>query len=314
MFGIDDAIIAAGIGLGATALGGGLAYGASRESTKEQRKQRKLAEKMAKGSGCKGGTCGRKPSPQAAPQSSLQQQLSPQGQIPEVGGQGNVWTGYDASAQQLPRFNPEQQSAMSQLLGQGLQNTNPDFLEQRAQKQFYRDIVPTLAERFTSMGAGAQGSSDFRGSLSAAGSDLASQMQALRAQVGGQQLAYGLQPQFENIYNPERQGLLQSAASTLAPAATQLAGDLASPWVKKYSNWVLGGGNQDQQQQQQQQQQQPSYGQKTLADYTPINNNLANSYNPGNNYLNKATPGYTPINNNLNAGSQSYLDQLYKRK
>lgn len=237
---MDPITLAALIGLGGTAIATGGAYGLNALQQKEQKKQRKLADKLAKQQA------------QRAVPTNIQQPTNQPGALPEVGGAGNIWTGYNAGAQQLPRFSPEQQSAMSQLLGQGLQNFNPDFLERRALQQFHGEIVPTIAERFTGMGAGNQGSSAFRGALRAAGSDVTSQLQALRAQVGAQQLGLGLQPQFENIYNPERQGLLQSGASALAPAATQLAGELASPWLKKYSDWVLGGGNQNQQQPQQQ--------------------------------------------------------------
>jgi len=274
-------VIAAGATLGAAGLGAW----SQNKATKEQKKQRKLAEKMA---GCKGGTCSRKPSGQSAPQSNLQQQLSPQGAIPEVGGQGNAWTGYNASAQQLPRFTPEQQNALLSLQQQGMQNLNPDFLEQRAKKQFFQETIPTLAERFTSMGAGSQGSSDFRGALGAAGADLSSQLAALRAQVGSQQLGYGLQPQFENIYNPERQGILQSAASSLAPAATQLAGEFASPFLQKFGDWALGGGTQQWQAQATPQAPisgtSPGYVRQKFGDINPYNPMDYMKLNSANNY------------------------------
>lgn len=229
-------LIGAAATLGAAGIG---AYSANK-AAKEQRKQRKLAEKLA---GCKGGTCSRKQA-QAAQQIQQASSQAQSGAIPEVGGGGNFFTGYNASAQQLPRFTPEQQNILSALQQQGIQNLNPDFLEQRTKRQFFQETIPTLAERFTSMGAGSQGSSDFRGALGAAGADLSSQLAALRAQVGAQQLGYGLQPQFENIYNPERQGLLQSAASQLAPTGIQLAGEFASPFLQKFGDWALGGGSQ----------------------------------------------------------------------
>lgn len=147
---------------------------------------------------------------------------SNQGQIPGTQ-TGNFFTGYNAYNQQLPRFNPEQQNALSQLLQQGMGNVNFGGIEERARQNFATRTVPSLAERFTNQfGSGGQRSSAFSGALGSAASDLESQLAALRGQYGLQQLGLGLQPSFENIYIPQQGGLLQGAAPAVGQALGQL--------------------------------------------------------------------------------------------
>lgn len=142
------------------------------------------------------------------------------GQVPGTQ-TGNFFTGYNAYNQQLPRFTPEQQSALSQLLQQGMGNADFGGIENRARQNFATKTVPSLAERFTAMGGG-QRSSAFQGALGSAASDLESQLAALRGQYGLQQLGLGLQPSFENIYIPQQGGLLQGAAPAVGQALGQL--------------------------------------------------------------------------------------------
>ena len=115
--------------------------------------------------------------------------------------------------QQVQRFTPQQQQAQNQALQMalsGLQNPNAGFepIANQARQQFNSQTVPSLAERFTAMGNG-QRSSAFQGALGSAGADLESQLAALQAQYGLQNrsqlmqlLGQGLEPQFENAYNP----------------------------------------------------------------------------------------------------------------
>ena len=90
-------------------------------------------------------------------------------------------TGFNSKTEQLPRFTPEQQSAMQQLLQLGLQSYNPEANEKRARTQFQSQTIPSIAERFTSMGSGSQGSSAFQGALGQAGSGLEEALAALRS-------------------------------------------------------------------------------------------------------------------------------------
>ena len=118
------------------------------------------------------------------------------------------------------KFNPQQQQALMQLLSQGqagLQNPTAGFqpIEDYARSKFQRESIPGLAERFTSLGGSdTRGSSDFAGMLGGAQSEFDQGLAALRAQYGqqGQQnalqlLQTGLQPQTDQMYMGEQQGI-----------------------------------------------------------------------------------------------------------
>jgi hypothetical protein len=125
-----------------------------------------------------------------------------------LSGLGGGWSGKSGKMKQAQRFTDPQQSALNMLLSQGMQNMNPMANEQRARSMFQQETIPSLAERFTSMGGG-QRSSAFQGALGRAGSDLESQLAGLRSQLGMQQTQMGLTPQFENYYQAAQPGMLQ---------------------------------------------------------------------------------------------------------
>lgn len=136
--------------------------------------------------------------------------------------------GTPAQTQQFQRFTPEQQQALSKLLSmgqQGLQNPTQGFepIAQQARTQFEQQTVPTLAERFTSMGGGSLSSPAFSSQLGQAGSGLEGSLAALKSQYGlGQQshfanlLGMGLSPQFETGYTPRQPGFAEQAGQGLA--------------------------------------------------------------------------------------------------
>ena len=124
--------------------------------------------------------------------------------------------GTPAYTQQFARFNPQQLGAQQNLLGQGLQNTNPDILTQRAQDNFYKNTVPTLAERFTSMGAGGQNSSAFQNALGEAGVGLEGELAGLRSNLGLQQLMHGLTQGYDTVHTPRQGGFLENLLSNFA--------------------------------------------------------------------------------------------------
>lgn len=117
----------------------------------------------------------------------------------------------------MGRYTPGQESGLDQLLGMGLQNVDLGPIEQRAMQQFQQETVPSLAERFTSMGGG-QRSSAFGSTLGRAGGDLSSQLAALRPQLGMQQLQMGMQPRFESIFQPQSPGGMQQLGAGLMGA------------------------------------------------------------------------------------------------
>jgi len=131
------------------------------------------------------------------------------------GGKGasNLLFGSKGQSQQFPRFEQDQQSALSQLLQQGLSETDFGGVEDLARKRFGEETIPSIAERFTRMGG--QRSSEFEGSLGRAGSDLETQLAALRPQMGMQKLGMGMQPRFDTGYQPGTPGMLQGLGGSV---------------------------------------------------------------------------------------------------
>ena len=126
-----------------------------------------------------------------------------------------LFMGEPERERQFQRFTPEQQSALDQLLKQGMESTDISGIEGLARKRFEEETIPSIAERFTAMGGG-QRSSAFQSTLGRAGSDLEAQLAALRPQLGMQKLGMGLQPRFETAYQPSQPGMLQTGATSLA--------------------------------------------------------------------------------------------------
>ena len=116
--------------------------------------------------------------------------------------------------QQYNRYTPQQQSAMNQLLMQGLQNADFGPIEQREINRFNTQIIPGLAERFTSMGNG-QRSSGFQQALGMAGAGLGESLASQRSQFGMQQLGMGLSPQFENVFRPRQPGAIEQGLGSI---------------------------------------------------------------------------------------------------
>ena len=110
-----------------------------------------------------------------------------------------------------PFYQPEQESILDQLLSQGMEEFQGQPLEDMATKEFQESIIPSLAERFTSMGGeGGQRSSAFQGALGRAGSDLSSRLASMRSQMGMQKLNLGLGQRGQPYVQPGQQGFLGS--------------------------------------------------------------------------------------------------------
>jgi|GEM_PF-4627924 len=193
----------------------------------------------------------------------------------QSGGGGNFFTGKKAKFGSFPIVTGAQSAAMDSLLRSGLggleglggsvmdKYNNPidpyegfDPIANLARENFSTQTIPSLAERFTSLGSGgSQRSSAFQGALGAAAANLEKQLAALRSEYGLQNkefglrerglnwqtalaekelaqrsalssLGYGLQPQFENTYTPGKPGFLQS----LFGGAMSGLGSLAGGW------------------------------------------------------------------------------------
>jgi hypothetical protein len=136
-------------------------------------------------------------------------------------GAGNFLFGNPGGVEQYSTATPEQQNVLQllQQLGvQGLQNPYAGFapLAQQAQNNFYQQTVPSLAERFSSMGSNSLSSPAFASQLGQAGSGLQQELAAMQAGYGQQNLQQilqllqlGLQPQSENVFRPRESGLVQ---------------------------------------------------------------------------------------------------------
>lgn len=151
----------------------------------------------------------------------------------------NFLMGTPSRFERIQKYDPQRQAASNQLLQQalaGLSGTQADFapIAEREVSRFQTETVPSLAERFTSMGAGSQGSSGFAESLARGGGELGTNLAALGSQHAlGQQgnlmqlLNMVLRPQEEIGYFGGTEGALgpiSQAAGKYLPAIGGVAG------------------------------------------------------------------------------------------
>ena len=181
----------------------------------------------------------------------------------------NFFTGTPSYSKEFNRFTPEQLGVLNNLLGllgggqttqnfqnspftqafnQGQQTSPINFapIEAQARRGFYQNTVPTLAERFTSLGgSGTARSSGFAQALGQAGTNLESNLaaqkskydfagQGLQNSANAQRfnqamsaLQLGLTPQFENTYFPAQPGFNQTVLPAAAQTGLQLLGGFA---------------------------------------------------------------------------------------
>ena len=137
---------------------------------------------------------------------------------------GQFFTGAPGKVEQVSRFSPDIQKQLQPLLMQALQGLGGDQsqltrgfqpIKQNALRTFNQDIVPSLAERFTSTGGGHDLSSSgaFASQLGSASSDLASMLGAQEAQYGQNEKQSLMQllglGQMENIPLAGQSGILE---------------------------------------------------------------------------------------------------------
>lgn len=158
------------------------------------------------------------------------------------------FTGSPEQALFFPTMSPQQEQLQAQImqilgpllgrLGQQAGQSGFAPIAQEELRRFHTETVPTLAERFTALGGGAQRSSGFQSALSRGAQALGSQLGALGAQYGlkeralNQGLATNLLspsflPQFQSLY---QQGS-PSGFTQAAPALAQLAATLATAFI-----------------------------------------------------------------------------------
>jgi len=156
--------------------------------------------------------------------------------------------GGEEGIMQTPNFTPGQMKLFEQLLGQAQAGAGPSFdflsrllagdedlmksLEAPAIRGFEEQIAPGIAERFTSMGAGARGSSGFQQQIATAGSRLAQslgeqrtglRMSALDRMLQQVQAPLGYQP-YNYSFLQREPGLLENLALAGAQGAVKYMG------------------------------------------------------------------------------------------
>jgi len=141
---------------------------------------------------------------------------------------------------QYPQYQQGQDYLMSLF-------NDPEFFNQfeaPLQRQFQEQTVPDLANRFASMGSGGSlGSTGFRNQLAREGSNLGTNIAALRGgmqqQAIPQLLGYAQQP-FNNLMSLYQQAL-QPTQNTYQPASAGFFGPIASSFA---GGAAQGYGNQ----------------------------------------------------------------------
>jgi hypothetical protein len=146
----------------------------------------------------------------------------------------NTAFGTPAHASQIPAYVPEQGQGFQTLLRmalQGLGSTQGGFapIAQQARQQFGEQTIPSIAERFTSMGGGGGRSSAFGQQLGASAANLETGLAASEGQYNQQQqkiwailAQLGLTPQFESQYNARQPGLIEGGAKAAAQSLPYL--------------------------------------------------------------------------------------------
>jgi len=167
-----------------------------------------------------------------------------------------LFGGTSRRREQVPLYGPQQQQGFEQILQQalqGLQDNKFDFgpIEQQARTGFAQKTIPSIAERFTAMGEGGQGSSGFQGALGRAGSGLEESLAGMKQQYGLQQqgnlmnlLGMGLRPQFETIERQRQPGMFEQMAGPLAQAGMGYFGGGGA--LSGLLGSLMGGGQQQQ--------------------------------------------------------------------
>lgn len=158
-----------------------------------------------------------------------------------------LWHGTPRTAEQLYNYTPTQISGMNQALQRGLGGLDQfDFgpIEQQARTGFSQKTIPSIAERFTSLGA--QNSSAFGQALGQAGAGLDETLAAMKQNYNLQRqplfqqlMAMGLQPQFENLITPATGGfgndlsqIFRNRGGMLFSGGQQSGGDIMSILMK----------------------------------------------------------------------------------
>jgi hypothetical protein len=133
-----------------------------------------------------------------------------------------MWRGTPNRSENTYNYTPYQMNAMNQMLGAGLQGINKANFEpirNRVIRDYEQKIMPSIAERFTSLGA--QNSSAFNSAIGQAGAELSENLADMESRFYQQNqpfyqqlMAMGLQPQFDKYISQGQGGMQQSFQQT----------------------------------------------------------------------------------------------------
>jgi hypothetical protein len=145
-------------------------------------------------------------------------------QFNQRSGVSNWFSGNPETFRQVPKYGPEIQGDINNLLQQGfqgLQNPYKGFedIASEATRQYNTQTIPGIAERFAAV-PGGQRSSGFEAALGGSGEDFHSSLAAMKHQFGQEnrqsmlkQILLGLTNQPEFAHTPKQRGWFEGLLS-----------------------------------------------------------------------------------------------------
>ena len=160
--------------------------------------------------------------------------------------------------QQLQNYNPNQNTAMDQILQRGLQGSmnNFDFapIEAQARTGFMQNTIPSIAERFSGLGSGGQRSSAFYNSMGQAGAGLEQSLAAMKQNYNMQMMpmmqnmmGMGLNRRYENAMHQRVPGMLETGGSAFLGGLGGALGGAATGGMGALMGMFSGAQNAGQQ-------------------------------------------------------------------
>ncbi len=160
-------------------------------------------------------------------------------------GLSELFFGREGQFRQAPsEFDQPQQQALQNVLQQGIQGLGTDAIENRARQGFQKQTIPLLSTRFAN--ANALGTSGYQNALQDAGTNLETELAALRQGNAMNLLRLGLTPyQGQQYFEPGREGIAGDLTKLAADAGLAYAtGGLSKGGnILQYFKKLLGFGD-----------------------------------------------------------------------
>jgi hypothetical protein len=177
-----------------------------------------------------------------------------------MGGQGGLF-GQPGRFEQIQTLTPQQQQLQQNIMGgvqpgmnyyQGILGGDTSQLEKLSapiMRQFEREIAPGIAGRFAA-GNSMRGSA-FQNALARAGTDVATNIGSLQANLLGQaaggltgMAGLGMQPSFQPVYRPQVPGAMDFLAQGLGGMGQGLAQGYGASFANQMLNPMSGATGQ----------------------------------------------------------------------